>query len=64
MLKHILDRAVTYILSIIGISVILGIGIWFALPYYQELSHMHTCTQEGHSKSWCQQVWLELSKLD
>ena len=56
--------SVTYVLSIIGISVILGIGIWFALPYYQELSHMHTCTQEGHTKSWCQQVWLELSKLD
>ena len=62
--KKILDRLVSFLLTVIGICAILVICICFILPYSQEINYIQTCMEEGHDKNWCQQVWEELEELD
>lgn len=63
MLKQILDKIVSFILTSIGLLVIALFCCLYFYPTYKRLSFMHNCTQK-HSEQWCQEAFISLDRLD
>ncbi|MBQ8677988.1 MAG: hypothetical protein IJ529_05930 [Alphaproteobacteria bacterium] len=66
--KQILDRVTNFIyrgvLYSIAIAMILGIGLLFLYPHYQEYARPKECLQNGHQQDWCEKTGQKLSALD
>ena len=62
--KKVLDKIISFMLTVLGICVILAVCAWFIFPYYQRFDYIKTCTDGGRSKSLCLQEWAEIDKLD
>ena len=51
------------VLSIIGLTIIILITSPFGLSYYLKYEFMIKCIKKD-SLTWCEEVWMELEKLD
>lgn len=64
LLKTVLKRTIELILEIIGIAAILMVLAKYIVPYYQKNNFMKDCLKDGTSQKKCEEIWLELEKLD
>lgn len=62
--KKILDKIITFILTFIGISVILGISYLLLLPYFREYEFINSCLSEKHLIDFCQAEWNTLKNME